>query len=458
MRAIGLELSDAGIMAAVSGVKGPVTVDSDDPESPGFALSEKNRWVIGAAAAKKAHLLPRNVIHTYWDRLDTKPLKTPGFDGKTHAELAYAHVEKVWRAIRKHGDAVVIAVPEYFTPEQLGIILGIADALGVPVCGFVSMALAASATPYPGKLLISVDMHLHRTAITALSQTDRLFALRTETLPGRGLYGLYSEFVGIIAGAFVSQTRYDPFHRAASEQHLYDRLPGLLKDLQQNATVSFQMRSGVHVHRIGLSREPFLEKIRPVFEEICRVVDSMQKEYTSPLSPVVVQATHRVNSIFGFTDIWAGRSDMEIVALASGAAAAGAQQLAGHFEDRSGTPLLSSRPWQADSLPISGKDPAVRPTHLLFRNMAYPISDRSLVIASGQSPDGPEIAYGDDDPAPKAPWCAIRLRGEDVLAVADSHAGVFIDGVRVTGETVLCLGQMICLREDGETFRLIATV
>lgn len=360
MRVIGLELSDAGIMAAAAGADGPVKVDGCDLESPGFALAEKDRLHIGGTAARKAHLHPRFVSHTYWDRLDTKPVKTPGFDGKTHAELAYLHLERVWDSVKQHGETVLMAVAEYWTPGQLGLILAMAKELSVPVRGFVPISLAAASPSRSGKTLISVDMHLHRTVVTALCQEDpddRLFVRQTETIPDTGLYEMHSSFADLVAGAFVRQTRYDPLHRAATEQHLYDRLPGLLHDLQQVRTVPFQMREGSHVHGITVSRTAFLEKIRPVFDGVFRLIETLTedgKRCRGAACAGAVQVTHRANRIFGFKDLWAERAGMEVVSLAPGAGAAGVLALAGRFGKRSGVPLFSSRPGLAGSRPPFG--------------------------------------------------------------------------------------------------------
>ena len=455
MGAIGLELSDAGIMAAVSSGSGPVSVDGDNLESPGVALFEKNQLLFGHAAAEKAHIHPRYIINAYWDQLDTKPLKTAGFSGKTHAELAYGHLKGVWNEIENKGDGVIISVPEYYTPQQLGLILGMAKELAVPVIGFVPMSMAASSTPYPQKLLVYVDMHLHRTFVTALSQDHRLFTRHTETLPDHGIYSFYSKFAAIIAAAFVQQTRYDPFHQAASEQHLYDRLPGLIARLQEKPTAPFHIQERDHIHRIELSQELFLEKIKPAFNGVWQIIEGMRNDFNMSAAPVVVQVSHRANRIFGFNDLWADRSDIQVVVLDPGAAAVGALQLVNQFENRTGISLLSSRPWIEESMPQYGEDPTTRPSHLLFRNIAYPISVRSLAISMGRAAYDLDIIYDDSALGAEEHWCIIQLEGEDVMLTVNRKEGIYIDGVPVTGKTTLFLGQIIQIGTGGAELRLI---
>ena len=122
-----------------------------------------------------------------------------------------------------------MAVPEYFSQKQLGLMLGIAKELSMPVTGFVPISLAVSSKPDPGNTLIFLDMHLHRTIVCLLGQGERLFQIKCETLPGFGLHQLFDQLASRISRAFIQQTRFDPFHQALYEQELYNRLPEILR-------------------------------------------------------------------------------------------------------------------------------------------------------------------------------------------------------------------------------------
>ncbi|MGD8943613.1 MAG: hypothetical protein PVJ37_10125, partial [Desulfobacterales bacterium] len=74
MSVLGIELSDAGILVAGGDPPGLLKVDGDSVESPGFALPEKKRLAVGAAAERKAHLYPRQILNQFWDQLNTEPL------------------------------------------------------------------------------------------------------------------------------------------------------------------------------------------------------------------------------------------------------------------------------------------------------------------------------------------------------------------------------------------------
>ena len=175
MSIIGLELSDAGIMAADSASEKLLQVDGQAYESPGFALPKKNGLLVGKVAENKAHLFPRQIIHNFWDHLNTDPLEQPGPDvPQSTAEIAYNHLDLIWQHIQQHGNEVIIAVPGFYNRQQLGLLLGIANELSIPVKGFIPLALAASPGAQPGKMILHLDIHLHRLEVTYLKQGQQL--------------------------------------------------------------------------------------------------------------------------------------------------------------------------------------------------------------------------------------------------------------------------------------------
>ena len=56
---------------------------------------------------------------------------------------------------------VSFAVPGYWSPAQLGLLLGIAQELSIPVLGFVDAAVASARREYPGRELILLEASLH---------------------------------------------------------------------------------------------------------------------------------------------------------------------------------------------------------------------------------------------------------------------------------------------------------
>jgi hypothetical protein len=463
---IGLELSDAGIIAAGGEPVRLLEVDGPDVESSGVALPDNGGLIIGNDAQRTARLKPRLYANRFWDELSAEPLRQPGLEGRNNAELAYAHVSKVWRNIKQHGNAVAIAVPGFFTREQLGLILGIAQELSMPVRGFATAPVAASSKPYPRHLLFHLDIHLHRIEVTFLEQGDHLVQKDSETLSGKGLSHLYAEWVKAVADEFVRTTRFDPFDQALYEQELYTRLQKGLRQLQVYPSVMFEVRVGKRTYQVTLTYDLFAQKSEPVFRETRQLIEEMAAKHGSPGAPLVIEVTDRVRRLPGYREEVHRIPGARIVELESGASALGIRALEHGFaaqRNDHGVAFLISRPWMAGQAleyrTASGRPRAPsRPTHVLYGDMAYPISGKPLVIGCGV--EGEVGVRIEDQVAGVSPkHCTIQLSGEDVLLTDHSSNGTFVDGIRVFGgAAVLKLGQTIQVGTSAERLRLIICV
>jgi len=464
MNILGLEISDAGIMVAAADPARLLPVDGEDIESPGFALAKRKRLLIGKAAERKAHLYPREVIDCFWDQLNTQPLEQTNPYAQNHAELAYEHVARIWKEIKNYGNEMVIVVPASFTRDHMGLLLGIARELAIPVKGFVPHAVAAASHHVPEGLLLHLDIHLHRCEVTCLKREDRLAQKDSAWDEGYGISSLYKEWVNSIAEEFVRITRFDPFHKAASEQELYDRLPDVLAQLQKNPSVVFEMTVGSKTYHVTLTRDLFLQKCEPVFHAMNRLMDRMVEQHGRKETGVMLQLTHRITRLPGFKEMLARENDRHIVEVEPGAGALGALRFWDQFSHQQvgqGSPFLTSRP-----VPNKNQTPAyastkqhkseIRPTHLLYRNLAYPITERILFIGSEKASDGSGIRIKGQSSGVSGKHCSIQLSGQDVVLKDYSASGTFVDENRVTGNTILELGQIIRVGASGETIQPIA--
>ena len=244
-----IELTDAAVALARDGEL--------LSESPGFALMEEDTLRLGDDARCRARLAPRSVSTRFWSRLSNDSVFPAAPAGVTFAELAQAHVSSVWASAGEGVDGVILAVPGSFERAQLGLLLGITEQLSLPVCGLVDSALTACRLPAGKGLVVHVDVHLHGTVITGIEAGEtfrRTFAHHTD---GHGLVELYDEWITLIAEQFVHTTRFDPLHRAQSEQAIYDRLPLWLSTLVAQASMGIEMEArdgGVHVIRLTQDR------------------------------------------------------------------------------------------------------------------------------------------------------------------------------------------------------------
>ena len=192
MPLIGLELNDSGILAAGDSPPGLLDLDGALQESPGFALPQKKGLLVGKTAADQAHLFPRQILNRFWDQLNTEPLEQTGkYFPQNHAEIVYRHLALIWQQLQTRGDQIVMAVPSFYDGEQLGLILGMAQELGMPVRGFLPLSLAAAAPVDPARMLLHLDIHLHRIEVVYLEQGEDLTVRDSATTADKGLLRLY---------------------------------------------------------------------------------------------------------------------------------------------------------------------------------------------------------------------------------------------------------------------------
>jgi hypothetical protein len=461
MTLISLELNDTGILAAAGDPVGLIDLDGQSQESPGFALPQKKELLVGRAAASKAHLFPRLILNRFWDQLNTEPLEQAGrYDPQNHAEIAYNHLSAIWQQVQKFGDKIVILTPGFYERAQLGLILGIAQELGMPVKGFLPLALAAASLPVPDKMLLHLDIHLHRLEVVFLEQGEQLTLRDSSTTSEKGLLYLYREWVDEIARQFVRTTRFDPFHQAASEQELYDRLPGILSILRHNPTIVLELTGAAAPYSITLERDLIVRRAESVYGEILRLIDRMQAKRGKDHPSATLQVSHRLARLPGCIEALSTIKNARIIKLEQGAGAMGVPKIWHRLEAQrknQGISFFMSRPWQG-SLQSDDRSPAThgRPTHLLYRSIAYPITDKPLTIGSAHDSgqDGVTIIVEAAGVSPRHFTVALQ-DGEPVLSNV-SDQGTFVDEKRVNGSVALKLGQIIRVGSPGDQLQLIA--
>ena len=162
MSVLAIELNDTGIEAVRDSAPGKEAIAS----SPGVVVLDGETLLTGREAANRARLTPKWTYDRFWKELDTQPLPRPFPRNLRRADLAHAHLEEIWESTRKRADGVLVAVPGSFSSEQLGLVLGIARACGMPVTGMVDTSVACSMLPEAGAdsapVALHLDLHLHQ--------------------------------------------------------------------------------------------------------------------------------------------------------------------------------------------------------------------------------------------------------------------------------------------------------
>ena len=92
--------------------------------------------------------------------------------------------------------------------DNLGLFLGIASELRVPVVAMVDAAVAATRREYRNAVPVHIDFSLRSALLTRILQNGQAQAARSEIIADSGLLALYDAWIRVIAEAFVLQSRF----------------------------------------------------------------------------------------------------------------------------------------------------------------------------------------------------------------------------------------------------------
>ena len=298
-------------------------------QSPGFALLEQDTLLVGDDALRQARLKPRLISTRFWDRLSNDPVFPAAAAGASFADVARAHLSQVWACAGQDVDGLILVVPGSFERRALGLLLGIAEQLSLPVHGMVDSALVARGALSEQGLLVHVDVHLHRAVVTGVEVGETARRIFTHSVTEHGLLHLYNAWIKLIADMFVHSTRFDPLHNAQSEQAIYDRLPLWLSNLvtQESMEIEMSARDG-GAHVIRLTRARVVESARALYARLAADIGELCGS-----RPFALQLGHGAARLPGLADALPRAANGPTLRLPPGAGALGALQRVAQITD-----------------------------------------------------------------------------------------------------------------------------
>ena len=423
---------------------------------PGFALLEDDHIVTGNAAFARARINPRRIQHRYWSALSADPFRDRRFAHLTPADIASRHLESLWAG--KDGNELVIAVPSYMDAPNLGLLLGIAGELGVPIVAMVDAAVAATRRRYVNAVPVHLDMGLHTTMLTRLSQADQAQVEQAEVLEDCGVYQLYDTWLNVVAEAFVQQSRFDPLHTAETEQMLVSQLASWLGQASIQETVRLEVAHADLTHRAEVESMVLIDAVAPYYQLIASKLRALYRAGETP----ALQISDRVARLPGLSELLKARVGGEVFALEAGATARGALARTRDLgASGGGVSLRRQLPWDQSEFVVEAAEPEQAaegmPTHLLFGHTAYAIGTAPLVVGS-QSGDGERVLTLDAEmPGISRRHCTLKRQEGKCLVEDASRYGTFLNGHRITGSTILQVGDTLRVGSPGFELHLITT-
>jgi hypothetical protein len=424
---------------------------------PGFALLDDDELTTGSSAFENARIKPRKIQNRFWSELTTDALPDRRFQHLSAADLVSRQLEQIWQKVAGSGDRLVVAVPAYMSGDNLGLFLGIANELDVPVVGLVDAAVAATRREYQGAVPVHVDLGLHVSTLSRLKQTGQVQLDRSEVIQNSGMLALYDAWIRTISDAFVKQSRFDPLHTAETEQLLLDRLGEWLSGASVSDKVALEIEYRGIAHNAELESLELISAAAPVYQ---RIASQLRAVYRAEETPAI-QLSDRAARMPGLADMLAARVGGDIFLLEPGATARGLLTRCRDMQrGGGGVTLIRQLPWDQSPVKIEQDETPVvagQPTHLLFENTAYEIDSRALLMGSQPVAGERWIDLRGDMPGVSRRHCSIERRNGQCIVQDYSRYGTFLNGHKIDGSAVLQVGDLIRLGSPGYEFRLIMT-
>lgn len=345
MATIGIELCDAGFRAAVSEPAGPRLLDITDRNGatqwPGFAFQDGPNLVFGRTAEDMWFVHPRRVVHTFWSKLARDSSSTLNVAGRppSFSELAFFFLREFTQRLGATAgsiDKIVLAVPSAYLKdtatedEKIGLLLGMASELKLPVAGFVDMACAAMCDPRapsfnPALPIIVVDVHFEGADLTLLSTDDSLERKQFLHLPNSGYAQLLKHLTSTMGNRFLRHTAFDILEDGRVEQTFF------------NQTKEF-LQSGAAEHRYQINTATRNYEMVAKHEHLAAGAQGFAATLVQGLQTFVDQTTHapglctvalsaRTASLPGLESKLRSAGFARLLRLPAGAAAAGAARI-----------------------------------------------------------------------------------------------------------------------------------
>ena len=348
-------------------------------------------------------------------------------------------------------------MPGTLEGEALGILLGLAEECGMPVGAIVDVAVAASARPYPGMQLLYVDADLRSASVTPLSQGDRVTAETPVLLESVGLAALMDSFARRIGELFVLATRFDPFHKAETEQRVYDGLSEVLAELDRSGTATFALSHEDETFEIEIEASQVLGAASGFYRALRQLVAQNRRGS----SPLVVQLGYRLAMLPGLAAELNRLDAATIVELEQGSAAASVLECVDALGlDNESVTFFRHLPWRREAAPFEEQIPQaqhaaaieddyVLPTHVVYQGIAYSVNGEGVVVGRSKLDHRRAIVVEAETQGVSRAHCEIAVVDGELKLRDLSSYGTFVNERRIEGDEVLKAADVIRVGSPG---------
>ncbi len=344
MPAYGLSLCDAGFETAVN-EPGLRLVASEHGGGPlgwmGLAYHDGQKYSFGRTAEGVWLVHPRQICHHFWSRL-SREASTLSVEGKapSFSQLAYFFLRDLQEKIVAAGpmEKVVLAVPGAYLKdaatedERVGLLLGMASELKLPLVGVLDMACAAlcdARVDYfdPSLPLLVVDIHLHGAEITLMRTEDSRPARKEFSyLPQTGCAELLRHITTAMGNRFLRHTTFDILEDGRIEQVFYRQCKEFL--LSRAAQHHYQLNTSNRHYELVATREQLAADTAGFVQALVQGTQALLHKNSGRPGLCTVALTDRVALLPAIAARFRAAGFAHVLRLPGGAAAMGAATVA----------------------------------------------------------------------------------------------------------------------------------
>lgn len=402
MTTIGIELCDAGLLAAAGEGLEPALLAAETNDWPGFVYHDGRQFWFGRPAEDVWFVHPRRVNHSFLAKL-THEASTLNPTGKppSFSELTYHFLKEFTQSVAVAGpfEKVVLAVPGAYLKdaavedEKVGLLLGIASELKFPLAGIIDLGCAALCDPQAGGFapalpVIVVDLHLQGTELSLFTNEQMLTRTHFLHLPQFGLSQLLKHLTAAMGNRFLRQTAFDILEDGRIEQTFFRQTKNFL--VSRAGEQRFEINTATRNYEMLVKQEQLAGDAQGFVQGVLQSVQAFVQNAGYAPASCTIALTDRATWLPGLENRLRAAGFRRLLRLPRGAAARGAARIgAGRLQvpaDMADVPVETAvpssdarravqTPWEARLQKPHLPEPRQLPTHAVLDGVGQPIGD-----------------------------------------------------------------------------------
>lgn len=362
--------------------------------------------------------------------------------------------------VPQDADAIWLVVPAWYSQQSLGSVLGLARALEIRVPGFVDAAVAAVAPLALDRPAVVIEMGLHGLAATLVESGEAVRRRRAVRSMRAGFLDLYENWLELVSGIMVNQTRFDPLHDAGIEQRLYAELPRVVAEAQTLGSAKLVLEDRERqTFEIVVARDQLMRAAAPILDE----VDRLLRELRPATASLAFVMAAEVAALPGMRERLRAHGSGLLVGLPAGWSAAVASQLAEIANDDDSVRLLrrlavegvhAPRDLEAQRETLAGSafgGPLA--SHVVHQGRAWPLSQSGIAV--GRAGNDIDIVIPEGLAGVSRRHCTLRRESDAIVLVDHSRHGTWLNGERIAGRAAVQPGDRVRVGDPGVELALI---